>query len=99
MVRRIVWVLKAQKDRIQILSYWNNRNKSNTFSRKLDRIFRESLDIICKYPFIGKPTDKPNVRIKIVLDYLLIYEITENEIIVLRVWDSRRNPGELKYKK
>jgi toxin YoeB len=95
MVRRIVWVLQAQKDRIQILSYWKNRNKSITFSRKLERLFRESLDIVCKYPFIGKPTDIPNVRIKIVVKYLLIYEITDNEIIVLRIWDSRRNPVEL----
>ncbi len=99
MVRRIVWVYQAQKDRNQIFTYWVNRNKSNTFSRKLNRIIRESLDIISKYPFIGKLTDKPNVRIKIVLDYLLIYEITENEIVVLRIWDSRRNPGELKYQK
>lgn len=99
MVRRIIWVYQAQKDRYQILKYWIDRNKSNTFSIKLNRILGESLDIIRKYPFIGKPTDKPNIRIKIVLDYLLIYEITENEIIVLRIWDSRRNPNELKHKK
>ncbi len=99
MDRRIVWVFQAQKDRIQILAYWINRNKSKSFSRKLDKVFRESLEIIGKYPFIGKPTDKPTIRIKIVADYFLIYEITDNEIIVLRIWDSRRNPGSLEYTK
>lgn len=85
MVRRIVWVYQAQKDRIQILTYWLNRNKSNTFGRKLDKNIRKSIDIISKYPLIGKPTYKPNIRIKIVADYFLIYEITDNEIIVLRI--------------
>lgn len=95
MARRIIWVLQAQKDRKEILTYWKDRNKSANYSRKLDKRFRDALKLTAKYPFIGKPTNKKNIRIKIVSSYFLIYEITSEEIIVLRIWDSRQNPKKI----
>ena len=97
MVRQIVWGHLAQKERLQILHYWDKRNKTKAFSRKLNQIFKQDLNLVCKYPYIGKPTNKPNIRIKIVREYLLVYEINTEKIIVLRVWDSRRNPTDLLY--
>lgn len=97
MARRIVWGRFAQKDRLQILHYWENRNKSKTFSKKLNSLFIQGLNFVCNFPFIGKPTDKPDIRIKIVRNYFLVYQIYEDKIVVLRVWDSRRNPNELIY--
>jgi toxin YoeB len=92
---RIVWTLKAQSDRRKILAYWKARNKSVVNSKKLDQLIRESLNLIQKYPCIGKPTNRKNIRIKVVRDYFLIYEITNNEIVILRIRDSRQNPKEL----
>jgi toxin YoeB len=97
MVRKIVWGHLAQKERLQILFYWDNRNRSKSFSIKLNRLFIKDLNIVCQYPYIGKPTNKPNIRIKIVRDYLLVYEINKENIVVLRIWDSRRNPKDLLY--
>ena len=97
MAKQVIWVLNAQKDRLAILAYWEQRNKSKTYSKKLDFRFREALKLISKHPLIGKPTLKASVRIKIVEDYLLVYEITRKYIVVLSIWDSRRNPAELKY--
>jgi hypothetical protein len=45
---------------------------------------------------IGKRTWKENVRVKVLKDYLIIYEITVNEIVVLSLWDCRQNPDDLK---
>lgn len=95
MVKRIIWSLKAQADRKQILTYWNNRNKSANYSKKLNQRFKEALQAICKNPKIGKQTDDSKVRIKIVKDYLLIYEETEDAVILLTIWDSRQNPDKL----
>jgi plasmid stabilization system protein ParE len=95
MVKQIIWSQRAQDDRKQILEYWKNRNKSNTYSKKLDKRFREALNIIRDYPQIGKQTDDQKARIKIVKDYLLIYEETENTIILLTIWDSRQDPEKL----
>ena len=97
MVRQIVWGRFSQQDRMQILNYWNNRNKSKIFSTKLNYLFNQGLSLVCKYPQIGKPTNKPNIRIKIVRGYFLVYEIYDDKIVVLRIWDSRRNPKDLLY--
>ena len=92
MVKQIIWSQRAQADRKQILEYWRNRNKSNTYSKNLDKRFREALNIIRDYPQIGKQTDDQKARIKIVRDYLLIYEETKDSIILLTIWDSRQDP-------
>ncbi|MDP2887945.1 MAG: type II toxin-antitoxin system RelE/ParE family toxin [Bacteroidota bacterium] len=95
MVRQIVWTERAQKERIEILTFWNNHNKSTSYSKKLNKLIRESLKLISRYPLIGKPTNKENVKVKILKNYLLIYELTSDEIIVLSVWDCRQKPIKL----
>lgn len=92
MDRRVIWSKLAQDDRKRIFSYWNNRNKSNLYSRKLNRLFKEAIRLIIAYPYIGRSTDIENIRVKIVSDYLIIYEIKEFEIVILTIWDSHRNP-------
>lgn len=96
MAKQIVWSRRAQRDRKEILEYWRVRNKSNTYSKKLNRLFKESIKIITDFPEIGKPTDQANTRIKIVKDYLIIYEETETQILILTIWDSRQDPDRLK---
>ena len=97
MVREVKWTNRALKDRIQILSYWLTRNKSNSYSLKLDDLFIETLQSLCKFPYAGRKTEKRDVRIKVVKNYLLIYRITATRIVILRLWDTRQNPQKLKY--
>ena len=96
MVRRIIWSSRAQKDRIEIFRYWNERNKSNLYSKKLNILFKEAVELIANYPEIGKPTDDKIARIKIVRDYLIIYEIDKkDQLLILTIWDSRQDPERL----
>jgi addiction module RelE/StbE family toxin len=95
MAKQVVWSPRAQKDRKEILEYWRLRNKSNTYSKKLNQLFKESAKIIADFPQIGKSTDEANARLKIVKDYLIIYEETETQIFILTIWDSRQDPDKL----
>ena len=95
MAKRIIWSQKAQSDRREILEYWRNRTKSSSYSKKLDSLFREALSILKDYPQIGKPADDHKTRIKIVKDYFLLYEETEDSIILLSIWDNRQDPEKL----
>ena len=97
MAKKIIWSLNAQKDRKNILQYWNKRNKSTRYSIKLNKLFKDAVKLISDYPRIGKLTDRANIRIKIVKDYLIIYEDLEDEIHILTIWDSRRDPINLEY--
>jgi toxin YoeB len=92
MARQIIWTKRAQKERTDILKFWKEHNQSITFSRKLNDLIKDSLTLISCHPFIGKPSVKENVRIKVLRNYLIIYEITPTEIVVLSIWDNRQNP-------
>lgn len=92
MAKKIIWSLKAQVNRKEILTYWNNRNKSNTYSIKLNILFKEAVILISKFPEVGRLTDIENVRVRLVKDYMIVYETSSNNIYILLIWDGRRNP-------
>jgi toxin YoeB len=50
MAQQIIWTKKAKKELIDILQYWINRNKSNTFSIKLNSLIENQLNTIAEYP-------------------------------------------------
>ena len=97
MAKKVVWSLRAQNDRKKIFSYWNKRNKSNNYSIRLNRLFIEATKAISDYPKIGKITERENIRIKIVRDYLIVYKELENKIEVLTIFSSHQNPAKLKF--
>jgi toxin YoeB len=93
MVKEIVWSKRALIERFQILDYWINRNKSSRYSVKLDRLFLQQIELLSLHPYIGKTTTSGSVRIKIVSNYLIFYDILETEIHILSIKDGRQNPG------
>jgi plasmid stabilization system protein ParE len=96
MLREIVWSRRAIQENLEILEYWINRNKSYTYSTKLDSLLKENINLIASIPEIGKPTDSPSVRVKIGREYLIYYRIKPDSIEILSIWDSRRNPQKFK---
>lgn len=96
MSRKIEWSPRAVQEWAEILDYWINRNKSNTYSLKLDRILFEKFELIAKSPDTGLQTDFTTVRIKIVRDYKIYYRILPEVIEILTIWDTRRNPKKFK---
>jgi toxin YoeB len=54
MAKKIIWSRKAQVELIEILEYWINRNKSNTFSIKLNELVDEQLKLLTENPKIGR---------------------------------------------
>lgn len=95
MAKQVIWSLRAQKDKKEILEYWYQRNKSNRYSLKLNQLFKEAIQLLREHPYIGRATDDTTVRIKIVKEYLLIYEVTETSINILSIWDGRQDPSKL----
>lgn len=96
MALEIVWSPTAQQKRKEILSYWKERNSSDSYSRKLNSLFIKAVKQLSKFPYIGRSSDIEGVRVKIVRDYLLFYQVKENAVEILTIWDSRQDPEELK---
>lgn len=96
MVREIVWSPRAQELLKEILDYWEERNGSATYSRKLFKLFENALAILAKLPEIGRQTEQRNVRYKIFRDYFLYYTYDDMELKVIALSDMRRNPKYIK---
>jgi hypothetical protein len=92
MARRLIWTIEARNSRKNIFNYWNNRNKSKTFSNKLNLLFNENLKTVILLPEFGLTTKREDVKFIIVSHFEIIYKITEIEIVVLDIWDTRQNP-------
>ncbi len=95
MAKKIIWSKTTKISKQGILSYWNERNKSKQFSEKLNTLLHEAVKSIGVFPTSGKLTITKHVRIKIVLSYLVFYSIKADEIMILLIWDGRRNPQDL----
>ena len=60
-------------------------------------LFNEAAKLISEFPEIGTETDFPDLRVKIIRSYKLFYINETDKIQILRVWDSRQNPANLKF--
>lgn len=98
MAGKIIWSPKAKSELIEILEYWINRNKSNTYSIKLNTLIQEQLLFILEFPKFCRKTDIKNVYLKIIGSYLLFYELEKGNLQVLTIRHGKRNPKTLKLK-
>jgi len=96
--RELIWSPQAKIELLEILEFYKKRNGNATYSRKFYTRIEELLELCKTYSFIGKPTDYENVRALVVDDYLVFYEVSTTELVVLTVWNSKRNPKDLKIK-
>lgn len=92
MDKQIVWTSKAKKELREILEYWINRNKSKAFSKKLNKLINDQINLILEFPDIGRKTDIINVNIKVIHKYLLYYEITNETLHDLTIRHGSKNP-------
>jgi predicted nucleotide-binding protein (sugar kinase/HSP70/actin superfamily) len=60
--------------------------------KKLNSLFKDVVKIISNYPQIGNATDDQKVRIKVVKDYLIVYEEKETQLLILTVWGTQQDP-------
>lgn len=94
--RRIVWSLLAQEQRKSIFNYWNKRNKSKEYSKKLNSLIVQAINLISIFPEIGINTEFRNIKMKLVRDYYIVYSYTNSELNILCIWDVRQKPNKLR---
>ena len=91
---KIEWSIEARLDLIDILEFYINRNSSNSYSKKLNSKINRSLKLNTNNPLIGLKSQIESVRALITGDYQIVYEISDNIILIVMIWDCRRDPGD-----
>ena len=92
---KVFWTETALKQRNQIFEYWNNRNQSAEYSRKLYVKINRNIQILKKYPHAGTKTDYESVRTLALGNFSLFYIFDDIRIIVVAFWDNRQDPEKL----
>mgnify|MGYP003575938941 CR=1 FL=1 len=95
MVVRIIWTSTAVNQRRKILNYWNKRNKSKTYSRKLVSEITQRIKFLINNPEVYVKTSFQDIRATTLGHYNIFYKITAKELIVVAFWDNRQNPKTL----
>jgi len=93
--REVVWTRNSEIQLRKILEFFTKRNKSGKYSLKLYKKFKSELKLAAQNPEIGIKTKFDQIKGLIVGDYILFYEVLEDKIMVLKVWDCKQNPEKL----
>ncbi len=95
--REVKWTPRATEDKLAIMEYWYQRNKSTSYPKKLERLFEQSLELLSIHPEIGRVFRfNPPIYYKTVRRNRLYYIFNNENIIILAIWDTRRNPDKFK---
>jgi len=89
---KIEWSIEARLDLLDILNFYIDRNKSSGYSKKIKSRVNSSIKLISKNPLIGLQTQIVTVRAFVTGDYQIIYEIIDDLILIIMIWDCRRDP-------
>lgn len=87
MAKEVVWAVAAVKDRLSIYQFWFKYNQSASYSEKLETLFKKAAELIAVFPNIGTKTT---------IEGVIFYVAESDRIVILRVWDSRQDPINLK---
>lgn len=92
MAKRIIWSRQADRVFNEILKYYIDRNGSKVYSRKLNQEILNMISLLSKQPFLGIKTENKNIRVFIKGNYKIFYQIDNEKLVILLVWDSRQDP-------
>jgi plasmid stabilization system protein ParE len=98
MAYEVIYKKRFNNKLIKLLQYlkdeWSEKTASG-FLKKID----ERIETLKQQPFIGKPSErKPEVRTILITKHnRLYYKFSHNKIIVLNMYDTRRNPEKNHY--
>jgi plasmid stabilization system protein ParE len=91
---KIEWTIEARLDLLDILEFYLQRNGNSIYSRKLNARINANVKLLAKNLFLGKQTEDPAIRALIAGDYQIIYEVFKRLVLIVMIWDCRRDPEE-----
>ena len=82
-----------------ILRFYDERNGSDAYSRKLMGMIHSQIQSLTVFPEIGRMTDFSGVRILFVDCYGIEYQIRNDVILVVDIYSCQTNPDDRLFKK
>ena len=94
--RKIVWSADSSNDLYEIMDFYNNRNKSKTYSQKLYKNIQHKLKTLDFSIALPQKTSDKKLFYFTVKHIFVGFDIVDNDFNVVLVIDDRRNPKLIK---
>ena len=75
-----------------IFAFYDERNGSDRFSKKLLKMFHKQILLAASMPEIGRLTDTPGVRILFVERFAIEYQIRDKVILIIDIYSCETDP-------
>lgn len=92
---KVFWTQTAKRQRDYIFDYWNTRNKSKSYSKKLNLAIIKKIQLLKFHPEMGKTTNFGSTRAISMRHYSILYKTDNSRLIITGFWDNRQNPAKL----
>lgn len=93
--RAVIWTRTADIQFVGILQFWVEKNKSNSYSKKLMSLVSDRTEQIAKKPFLYKSADFKDTRVASLGHFSIYYKVFDDRIIVTAFWDNRQDSKKL----
>ncbi len=77
-----------------ILNFFDERNGSDKFSKKLLKMIHRQISLLATMPEIGRTTDFPGVRVLFVERFGIEYQIRDKVILIIDIYSCQTNPND-----
>ena len=77
---------------MQILTFYDERNGSDSYSKRLLGCLMENVKRIAETPTIGQPSTKPDVKFFYLMGHTVIYRYDAEKVVIVSIRSSRRKP-------
>jgi len=94
-VNSIFWTRKAIQQRNYVFDYWNKRNRSLNYSKKLNSAIKERIILLKFNSKLGKKSNFKDTRVISLKHYSILYKIESSKIIITGFWDNRQSDKKL----
>ena len=88
MARLIEFSVRSTKQLQKILSFYDERNGSDAYSRRLMQNLMDDLQLMAKMPLASSPSTRPDD----LMGFTIIFRFNTKKLTVLSIRSSRRKP-------
>ena len=92
MARLIEFSIRSTKQLQKILAFYDERNGSDEYSRRLMQYLMDDLQLMAKMPLASSPSTRSDVRFFYLMGFTIIFRFNSRKLTVLSIRSSLRKP-------
>ena len=92
MARLIEFSIRSTQQLQKILAFYDERNGSDVYSRRLMQNLMDDLQLMAKMPMASSPSNRPDVRFFYLMGFTIIFRFNSRKLTVLSIRSQQRKP-------